>query len=379
MNVLCLDQFVNPGGGQRSLLDLLPAFAARGWRPSVVVPGDGPFPEMVRKLGFHTHNLSNGEYVNGNKPILQLLEYAARLPRLSLRLRTLIRSSGVDVLYVNGARLLPPAALAARLTGAPLVFHCHNRLGQRASISLAGRSLQLARAQVIACCEHAAAPLRPFVNQQRLAVVYNGVERVRKADRCRSGDLRRIGVIGRIEPEKGQLEFIQAARLVAVEFPYCRFSIAGAPMFSDDSYYRQVVRASAGLPVEFLGWQDNISGVLARLDLLVVPSAPVEATTRVILEAYSAGVPVVAFPSGGIPEILHDNDTGFLASQGTPLALFRRIKSVLLADRRLIAAVVKRAEEFWFENLRLDIYRQKVCEIIAGSVRDSPGSCPESA
>ena len=38
-----------------------------------------------------------------------------------------------------------------------------------------------------------------------------------------------------------------------------------------------------------------------------------EATTRVILEAYSAGVPVVAFPAGGIPEVVENEQTGFLA------------------------------------------------------------------
>ena len=43
---------------------------------------------------------------------------------------------------------------------------------------------------------------------------------------------------------------------------------------------------------------------LAEIDVLLVPSAPHEATTRVILEAAAAGVPVIAFPSGGIPEVL---------------------------------------------------------------------------
>ena len=42
---------------------------------------------------------------------------------------------------------------------------------------------------------------------------------------------------------------------------------------------------------------------MAGLDLLLVPSTGPEATTRVILEAYAAGVPVIAFPSGGIPEV----------------------------------------------------------------------------
>ena len=49
---------------------------------------------------------------------------------------------------------------------------------------------------------------------------------------------------------------------------------------------------------------ENVYDALAQIDVLLVPSAPHEATTRVILEAAMAGVPVVAFASGGIPEVL---------------------------------------------------------------------------
>jgi glycosyltransferase involved in cell wall biosynthesis len=175
----------------------------------------------------------------------------------------------------------------------------------------------------------------------------------------------RIGVIGRLESEKGQLEFVKAARLVFQKFPECRFAIIGAPMFSDDTYYRQVVTASEGLPVEFPGWQSDLSRTFADLDLLVVPSSPIEATTRVILEAYSAGVPVVAFPSGGIPEVVRDGETGFLAAARTPEALADRIVGVLERDAAAIATVRNRAKLFWSENFRLDVYREKVCEVLA--------------
>jgi glycosyltransferase involved in cell wall biosynthesis len=47
---------------------------------------------------------------------------------------------------------------------------------------------------------------------------------------------------------------------------------------------------------------------LAEIDVLLVPSAPHEATTRVILEAAMAGVPVVAFAVGGIPEVLSEEN-----------------------------------------------------------------------
>lgn len=369
MNILCLDQFSNIGGGQRSLLDLLPAFSVRGWHPIVVTPGEGPFPEMVRKLGFCTYMLPYGEYTSGDKPVLEILDYAGRLPCTVWRLAKLARTLDAGLIYVNGPRFVPPAAFAGRLAKIPIVFHCHNRLFQRSAITLTGRSLQIARANAIACCEYAAVPLRTFLDQSRISVIYNGVEKVREASWRNPSGLWRIGVVGRIEPEKGQLEFVEAAGRVVKRVPHCRFAIIGAPMFSNDSYYKKVVAASEGLPVEFRGWQNDISRVFANLDLLVVPSTPVEATTRVILEAYSSGVPVAAFACGGIPEVVRNGKTGFLAQERTPEALADCIVSVLEMGPAALAEIRNRARLYWSENFRLDGYRKKVCEVIEYAAR----------
>lgn len=377
MNILCLDQFSNIGGGQRSLLDLLPAFSARGWHPIVATPGDGPFPEMVRRLGFCTYKLPYGEYTSGDKPLREILKYSGRLPRTAWRLTRVARALDADLIYVNGPRLVPPATLASRFAKIPIVFHCHNRLFQRSAITLTGRSLQIARANVIACCEYVAVPLRMFLDPSRISVIYNGVDKVREVSWRPANHTPRIGVVGRIESEKGQLEFVDAARQVAKRIPNCRFAIIGAPMFSDDTYYKKVAAASAGLHVEFSGWQNDISQIFANLDLLVVPSTPVEATTRVILEAYSAGVPVAAFACGGIPEVVRNGETGFLAQERTPEALAECIVSVLEMGPVAMAVIKNRARACWSENFRLDRYRKNVCEVVDGALRRhirSPGS-----
>ena len=64
----------------------------------------------------------------------------------------------------------------------------------------------------------------------------------------------------------------------------------------------------------------------------MVPSLPLaEATTRVIPEAYSAGVPVLASDLPGIREILKDGETGFLFPAGKAGALANRIRELMSA------------------------------------------------
>jgi glycosyltransferase involved in cell wall biosynthesis len=366
MNILCVDQFSSVGGGQSCLLDLLPAFLNRGWSVQVALPGPGPFQEKLRSLGIETHLLSAGSYTSMNKPTRETLRYAWELPRLAWKLIRICRQQKIDLLYVNGPRFLPAAACAARFLSIRAIFHCHHRITQPIAVRLAGRALRLSRARVIACCRYAVEPLRSYIDVDRLRVVYNGVSDMAMPRQRRRGARRRIGVIGRIEPEKGQLEFVAAAQSVGI--PGCIFSIIGAPLFSGAGYLQKVKQACGDLPVEFLGWRDDIADVFANLDLLVVPSTNLDATPRVVLEAFAAGVPVAAFPAGGIPEIIEDGQTGFLASEINPAALGRCMEAVLNASPEDLTALIARARERWEERFTLKVFQKQVCSIVADSL-----------
>jgi glycosyltransferase involved in cell wall biosynthesis len=139
-------------------------------------------------------------------------------------------------------------------------------------------------------------------------------------------------------------------------------------LFSGAEYLDRVIKASDALPVTFLGWQDDVSSILADLDLLVVPSSPADSAPRVIYEAFAAGVPVVAFPSGGIPEIVQDEETGFLTTAITAEALAQRIRSVLKMDHASLQATVDRAWKRWEEKYTLATYREHVAEFLFQAV-----------
>jgi glycosyltransferase involved in cell wall biosynthesis len=366
-NILCLEQFSNLGGGQLALTDLLPALRERGWNVRVALPGDGPLAAKIRELHFAMDILPSGSYSNGRKTVFDAARYALELPRLSRAIGGLLAGHNIDLLYVNAPRLLPAAALAVRRTSVPLLFHCHNRIAQPAAALAAGRALGVARARVIACSRFAAEPLRPRVAADRLSILYNGVAPLALGDKPPSRKLRRIGVIGRVDPEKGQLDFVRAAHLLIRQFPDCAFSIVGAPSFSSCEYFDKVVIASSGLPIHFTGWRNDIANVFSGLDLLAVPSTPVDAAPRVLLEAFAARVPVVAFASGGIPEIVEDGVTGFLADAGTPEALASRIAKVFEMDQDHLCAVVDRAYKSWLANYTLDAYQRRVSDLLMRS------------
>jgi glycosyltransferase involved in cell wall biosynthesis len=341
MNVLVLDQFSEPGGAQLCLLDLLPAMLQKGWKVTVAMPGSGRMFERVAALGGSTLTLDS------------ICRPGPRYFWDSWSLRQWVQNVPSDFVYVNGPRVLPAAAIG--LKKRPALFHAHNRL-RLAGASIARWGIARMRG-AIAVCRHVAEPLR----LER--VIYNGVTDTGFREPNR--EIRRIGVIGRIAREKGQLEFLRAAKLLGDRFEYV---ICGAPQFSGARYENEVRRLAEGLPVEFTGWTEDVTPILRNLDLLVVPSIAEPGTTRVILEAYSAGVPVVAFATGGIPEVIDDGVTAFLCWTITPEALAERIRQAVATDLAVMAREARRTYE---RRFTLERWRNEVIAEIEKAAGDA--------
>ncbi len=362
-SLLFLDQFNQLGGAQRCLLDLLPAFVQAGYRTHLGVPGDGPLADGARSRGAVVHQVPCGAYTSQAKSWTDIARFGVDLPRQVLCIASLVARHGIDLIYVNGPRLLPAAAMAAR--GKPVVFHAHSVVTQEAAARLTRWALRRTNAKVIAACRFVLQPLVAIGDTGRSQVIYNGVAPVHCVRRRRGDDDPwRVGVIGRIAPEKGQLEFVQAARLLLRQRrSQCQFVVCGDALFSDPQYSRRVRAEAEGLPIEFTGWRDDIRDVLSALDLVVVPSSQVEATTRVILEAFSAGVPVLAFRSGGIPEIVEDGVTGVLSAP-TAGDLASKLLELFSTGGACLDAISGRAQASFRERFSLDRYRAEVLHTV---------------
>lgn len=352
MNVLFVDQFSELWGAQRCLVDLLPALEERGWGASAALPGDGPLVEILRTRNVRVLKIPCGPYRSGAKTIADALRFRRDF-RSQVRL---LNSLHADLVYVNGPRLLPAAAHAfgGRV---PVVFHAHSGVPRGLSSWLARRSILKMQATVITCCQAVA----PEVPSSGWKVIANGVPDV--GMRQRDFTAWRIGVIARISKEKGQAVFVRAARMLAREFPEVRFVVCGTPVFPE---FRKLAE---GVPVNFLGWRDDVGRVLAELDLLVIPSKT-EGMPRVMLEAFSAGVPVVAFPVGGIPEAIADGETGFLVSERTAKALAARIREIMLLGQAPLRRVAENARREWVQRYTVENYRKNVTDFMERLVLD---------
>lgn len=149
-----------------------------------------------------------------------------------------------------------------------------------------------------------------FFKNSKNYVVYNGISSP-TGDILLEGKTKKtndiiVGYLGRVESSKGIEILLQAIQ--EKEEQSILIKVAGK---GGSDYLKYLQSKYSKLKVEFLG-SVNIADFFPQIDFLVVPSMWNEPFGRVVIEANSYGVPVIGSNRGGIPEIIIENETGFI-------------------------------------------------------------------
>jgi glycosyltransferase involved in cell wall biosynthesis len=162
-----------------------------------------------------------------------------------------------------------------------------------------------------------------------------------------------VGYVGRLDAEKGVLNFVEALPKTLEKRPDLRVMIIGEGNLEGE--IRSLLdREHLLSKVTLKGWVPHaeLPSYLAKLKLLVLPSYT-EGLPFVVLEAMACGTPVLATPVGAVPDVIKDKETGFLLRDNSPESIAEGIsKSLsypLLRDTvRNARAVVER--DFRYER-----------------------------
>ena len=142
--------------------------------------------------------------------------------------------------------------------------------------------------------------------------------------------------VGRLAPEK-ELERLEPLMRAA---PHVRWAMIG-----DGALRADLETRFRGLPVTFVGALSGLelSQAFASADLLVHP-ASTETLGRVLLEARSSNLPVLAFNHGGVADVVVDGVTGRLVECGDEEGLQQAFLE-MINDPRLLAEMASNAED----------------------------------
>jgi glycosyltransferase involved in cell wall biosynthesis len=160
-----------------------------------------------------------------------------------------------------------------------------------------------------------------------------------QAVRARYGvrvDAPTFGIFGRIVNWKGQKEFLQAAAMVIEAIPTARVFFVGDTSDGDARYLAELKELVREKTIEdhviFTGYVERVYELYGVMDVVVHSSIDPEPSGRVIFEAMSCGVPVVASCLGGPKEFIDDGVDGYICDPREPRAVADRIVTLLSND-----------------------------------------------
>lgn len=326
-------------GGELALLRTLPALADR-IDPVVVLAEDGPLVQRLRDAGITTNvlpmdpRLRDTRRSDTSRPALASL---TALARYVVVLRREIRRLDADLVHTNTLKAALYGGVAGRLARVPVVWHVRDRIAPdylpRPTVHLVRAASRLLPSAVIANSE---ATLRTLPARGSRTVLGSPVVPDSVIARPVAAAPARpltVGLVGRLSAWKGQDVFLDA---FARAFPTgpTRANLVGSAMFGEEDFeqtlHRQVTALGIGDRVEFRGFRDDIWDEFARLDVAVHCSTIPEPFGQVVLEAMSAGLPVIAAAEGGPFEIVTDGVDGLLVEPRRPELLATALRR--LAD-----------------------------------------------
>jgi len=374
-----------PGGAEWSADALARALAARGRRVLVVTPNYGAASREERdgftviRFPFPVKRPPGRSTVPGRyhaNPIFYL--YAG------LAVARIARRERVDLIHVQNKHMLIPGALARSLAGVPVVatlrdgsiidaapmcLHHGDRMPADCGVAklwrdcaveyfdlyVAGRRSRLAarlaflyrwldarlKQRFLRRVDAVIGVSQGILDIYRRSGLLERVPRLRVVptvprletpapeeiegarQRLALGNRRLVLYVGKLSPGKGVADLVKAARRVAAARPDVVFALVGEGVIAVDERF---IRRLGSLP------NREVLALYPLADVVVVPSVIPDALSRVILEAMSAGRPVVATRVGGTPELVLDGKTGVLVERGDAEGLAAALLTLLGDD-----------------------------------------------
>ena len=357
------------GGASTVLDEVIRRVDRERYVPVLACLSRGRWPEQVRAAGTSAYSFPRTR-----------LRSPRDLLGVTLALRGVVRRERVDLIHASENSALLYAGLAGRLTRKPVVWHIHSPLRARSRPErlVAGVLRRLRPAHVIFTSPGAAQKTRPF-GANGSTVVFPGVDldHARRGDGTRArqalgiaSDVPVVSMFARVDPMKGQADFVRAVAHVTETHPDLRAVMCG-PGDRHGAYWRHLdaLCRQLGLGDRFLMPGDVRSplkeDVVAASDVVVHPSHA-ESFGLAVLEAMAAGRPVVAAATDGPKLLIEDGVSGVLVPPGDVDRIAAAVGRLLdepatrrtlgehaaiAAERYRVEDMVRQIEDVWDEVL----------------------------
>lgn len=343
------------GGCENRLIGLVNNLNKNLYAPIIVCPEEGEYTTRLRNAGIQVYVCPMPMWRKGRS-------YFSRRPS-AIHLAKLAKEHKIDLIHTSNLWTNYYAWQVGKSLGIPIISHVRDILKSERIHKYLFHKFD----KVIAISERTKKPLvKGGIPSKMVDVIYNGIDLSKFGLDNVNGDILyqsyplkkyAVGLIGRIEPFKRQLEFIHVIAKVLQIRQDVSFLIIGDPAEGQSNYFSEVQNTVEKYNIAdhiiFTGYRNDMPQVLKSLDIVVTLSAG-----GVVMEAMASHLPVVGTDLGSASEMIDDGVTGFLLPQNDANAVSDAIIRLLENEKMrhdMGTAGRKRAEKILdvSKNIRL--------------------------
>lgn len=206
----------------------------------------------------------------------------------------------------------------------------------------------------------------PQLAQTKSIVSYNTIPEIEERFVSRSRGEYYL-FFGRLSYEKGIKTLIEA--FTALNGPKLKIVGTGP---EEETLKAYVAEHRAEQKIEFVGYRkgDELKELIRDASFVVVPSEWYENNPMTIIEAYSAGIPVIGAHIGGIPEIINEGSTGYLFPSGNIQGLKEVITKAESLSEENYSEMSQAARKFAAENFSEKHSYTKIMDLYNSILKD---------
>lgn len=285
-----------------------------------------------------------------------------------------IQEDGIEILHTHGYKADLYGYIAARRSRKPIVATCHNWLGGTPALGIYNHldRMVLKRFNALAAVSDSVAQrlLDSGASAKKIRAIANGIdvqafERGHPLPALDFDGCKVVGMVARLDLQKGFEYLLRAARDLCVAFPALKVVIVGDG--PDRKPIEDMINRFGLLSnVILVGQHSDMPGIYATLDVFVLPSLN-EGLPMTILEAMAASKPVIATRVGAIPSVIKDGETGLLLEPGDAHGLRSAVARLLSQPdlcRRMGAAAHNWVSRNYTSEAMARKYRQMYDEVL---------------
>jgi len=376
--ILFLDQYSGLSGGQKVLLNIIQAFAKKGYKCIAVLPEKGLLSQKLEQLGIEVIFFPIGYYSITQKNLFDLLNYGLRFPILTYLLTNLIRNKKIGIIYANAARTFTWATLACSITKRPIFWHIHSIFehGLAKKICIFFAKFTVVK-KIFIVSKAAAFPLSKI--DSKIEVVYNAVcspasareDNLLKIEYGLPKDDFLVGNIGVLEVWKNQEDLIRAAKFIKDSGrKEIHIFIVGDSLYREGTkqkYKNRLKKMVSDMDlakgVIFTGFRKDIFEVMNSLDVLVICSKDPDPCPLVSLEVASLGTGIISTDFGGVKEIFKENEEALFYKPGNFKDLANKI-IYLFENREILRSLGENACLKVKKEHNLDNFLDKIIKAV---------------